>query len=79
MIVLGEAHLRWSLRYYGRNYNDVRTHHLWIKIRRLIARFGGPEALAKIRRLIARFGGPEALALSGSCCSTIVARQAEIN
>jgi len=62
MIVLGEAHLRWSLRYYGRNYNDVRTHHLWIKIRRLIARFGGPEALA----------------LSGSCCSTIVDRQAEI-
>jgi hypothetical protein len=33
MIVLGEAHLRWILSDYGRNDNDVRTHHLWIKIR----------------------------------------------
>jgi hypothetical protein len=51
MIVLGEAHLRWILSDYGRNDNDVRTHHLWNKMLRLIALIQRPEAIAHAQSL----------------------------
>ena len=50
-VVLGEAHLRRILRAYARYYNEIRTHHRWIKMLRSLARFSGPDSLVHARSL----------------------------
>jgi hypothetical protein len=52
IVVLGEAHLCRILRAYARYYNDIRTHRAWIKMRRFLARFSGPESLIPTRSLV---------------------------